>query len=109
MNKIICLTKEKKIEVDFEYDVLLIEQNLHSPDDNIPALIYPSGTKVWFYEGKRHRLKGPAVIWPKHHPIVGGKRYKFWLDGIYYDFEDWLENHPNQDKTFQTIMKLKYS
>ena len=26
-----------------------------------PAIIYPYGAKVWFKNGRRHRLDGPAV------------------------------------------------
>ena len=25
-----------------------------------PALIFDTGTKIWFFGGKRHRLDGPA-------------------------------------------------
>jgi len=38
---------------------------------NGPALIYPSGTKVWFKHNKRHRNNGPAVIY------FSGNKYWF--------------------------------
>ncbi|RTK93560.1 MAG: hypothetical protein EKK64_09890 [Neisseriaceae bacterium] len=34
---------------------------LHSKKDE-PAIIYPSGTKEWYFYGKLHRLEGPAII-----------------------------------------------
>jgi len=34
--------------------------DLHRTDG--PAIIYPSGSKAWYYHGKRHRIDGPAVI-----------------------------------------------
>jgi len=32
-----------------------------------PAIIYKVGTKVYYIEGKRHRLDGPAAIWSNGH------------------------------------------
>jgi len=32
----------------------------HSFDDK-PAIIYASGTKLWYQNGERHRMKGPAI------------------------------------------------
>lgn len=35
---------------------------LHSPDNDTPAIITKNGAKFWFYQGKVHRTKGPAII-----------------------------------------------
>jgi hypothetical protein len=37
------------------------EQGFHREDD-LPALIRPNGTKIWYINGKIHRENGPAVI-----------------------------------------------
>ena len=83
--------------------------DLHSPNEETPALISTHGTIQWRFEGKKHRLSGPAVIWPN-----GGKR--FYLNGNSYDFKEWIQNHPNIDiyldaqgmnETAKAIWKLK--
>ncbi len=37
------------------------DNKLHREDG--PAVIYPDGTEIWWYEGETHREDGPAVIW----------------------------------------------
>lgn len=36
--------------------------NLHREDG--PAVIYPSGTKLWYFNNKKHREDGPAIEYP---------------------------------------------
>lgn len=31
-------------------------------DSKSRVVIYPDGTELWFYEGKLHRIDGPAII-----------------------------------------------
>lgn len=35
---------------------------LYSPDADLPAIEYPSGSKVWYRYGGKHRVNGPAAI-----------------------------------------------
>ena len=39
--------------------------------------VYPSGTKVWYLNGKQHREDGPAVEWADGYKAwyLNGKRY----------------------------------
>ena len=99
MNNYIYYTKEGKFETD-EHSKIPIHL-LHSPNDETPAMEDNYNDKRWFFEGKVHRLNGPALIFG-----TGGKQY--YLNGKHYSkFEEWLQNHPNQDVTFQALMKLK--
>ena len=50
------------------------EGELHR-DGDLPALIYPEGSKEWWVHGQLHREGGPAV------ELVNGKR-EWWLRGV---------------------------
>jgi hypothetical protein len=43
-----------------------------------PAIEYANGTNAWYVDGKRHRLDGPAVEWHSGYKawFVDGKRYQ---------------------------------
>lgn len=56
---------------------------LHSYDGN-PAVVFKSGSMVWCKHGKNHREDGPAFI---SNVRV---RNSFWLNGVKYDFNEWL-------------------
>lgn len=32
-------------------------------DNDLPAIIYPNGTKFWWVNDKLHRDNGPTIIW----------------------------------------------
>lgn len=49
---------------------------LHREDG--PAVFnHESNIKEWWFDGKRHRLNGPAVINPN-----GWQKEEFWIDGV---------------------------
>lgn len=52
----------------------------HEIPNNFTGIVeYPSQTKVWLKEGKRHREDGPAVIY-------SGGGNQWWIDGNWYPF-----------------------
>jgi len=54
---------------------------LHSYND-LPAIIRPNGTKVWFKHGLKHRENNlPAIIYP-----IGTKEY--WINGKFIRHEN---------------------
>ena len=57
-----------------------------------PAIKYPSGFKVWCFEGKKHRLDGPAV------EFSWGEK-EWWIDGEYLDCKTQEE--------FERLMKMR--
>lgn len=50
-------------------------------DQDLPAITYPSGIKVWYQYDKRHRIAGPAVV-------SQGSHY-YWLDGNCLTQTEW--------------------
>jgi hypothetical protein len=48
---------------------------LHREDGH--AVEYDSGAKLWYYEGKKHRIDGPAVEIPKNYPFDALKAWYF--------------------------------
>ena len=48
---------------------------LHNPYG--PSLIYKHGKKIYHIENERHRLNGPAVIWPSGYEEYYIKGYSF--------------------------------
>ena len=70
-------TKEGEFKVT---DIVYIPwQKLHRLDG--PAVIYSSGVKKWFKEGKCHRLDGPAITdcFGKKEWYINGRKHR--LDG----------------------------
>ncbi len=63
--------------------------HLHREDG--PAVIASIGSKYWYINGHLHREDGPAVILAK-----GDKVYYYYLNGIPYSYEHWLELIPNK-------------
>ena len=56
----------------------------------LPKIIeYPNGTKVWWLDGKRHRVAGPAYEYPDGTKV-------WWLDG-----EPWDASKQPSDKAGQ--------
>lgn len=100
MSEFTYYTKEGKFETN---EIRTIPwKKLHS-DNDIPAFVSFDGYKHWYLEGKLHRENGPAITWSNGTLL-------FYLYGIEYEnVNDWLRNHPNQDKVFQVQMILQYS
>jgi hypothetical protein len=106
-------TKEGMFETDNPQDVPIKE--LHSLNDN-PALILDKHYSYletllfkpglyWYKEGKEYRENGPCFI---------DTNNKTWFNieceqKFTRNVNDWLENHPNKNLTFQAMMRLKYS
>jgi len=71
-----------------------INDKLHKTDG--PALTHydsngKTKTSVFYYvEGKKHNLKGPAIIWFNNGII---KNTEYWINGKQLTFEEWKE-HP---------------
>jgi hypothetical protein len=73
-------TLVKKLEPEYVLDVFGIKTSynsnlqIHSVYD-CPAVIYMSGTMVWYKDGKRHRDNDlPAIVWS------GGSK-EWWVNG----------------------------
>ncbi len=102
MNYIYYINKKRFSIDDFNN---IPHYDISSLDENTPAFEnLTTDEKRWCLIGfKRHRLTGPAVIWPSG-------REDFYLNGLYYEnIHDWLNAHPNQDNAFQIEMLLKYT
>jgi hypothetical protein len=65
------------------------DDKLHR-DNDLPAIEYHNGRKVWIQNGKWHRVSGPAVV--RLHDIV-----EYWVNDIQLTKEEW-ENHPEVKK-----------
>lgn len=95
---IVYWTKEGKFETQ---DLNSVPGNdLHSPNEKTPAYKDSVGYIIYCNEGKFHRLSGPA--WERN------ESYEFYIDGVFYHFEEWLKIHPNQNEDFQNEMRKKY-
>ena len=62
-----------------------------------PAIEYANGTKHWRQNDKLHRLDGPAIEWSD-----GSKEY--FIEGIEYTYEEWKQkveelNNPVKEMT----------
>jgi hypothetical protein len=71
---------------------------LHREDG--PAVVYPNGDLYWYQFGERHRTDGPAIEYP------AGDVYWF-LNGVKYNFADWLEKNTyisDQEKVMMTLI-----
>lgn len=51
------------ILVDGNREWRLPDGGLHR-DGDLPAVIWPDGTREWWYMRRRHREAGPAVVYP---------------------------------------------
>jgi hypothetical protein len=99
----IYYVNRKKYTTDDEEDIPW--HKVSSPNENKPAVEYIlTGYKVWCKKRYfRHRLTGPAIIWPDGY-------LEYWLNWKKYkNIHDWLKDHPNQTNTFQVEMLLKYT
>jgi hypothetical protein len=76
---------------------LFSKEILEGTYDDLPSLERPSAEyKVWYENGKKHRLTGPALI---HRTGCD-----YWLEGEYYEnVKEWINSHPNPDLYFHKI------
>jgi hypothetical protein len=48
------------------------------------AIEWYSGHKEWYFNGKRHRVDGPAIVWADGRQI-------WYLNGIKYSQDEWFQ------------------
>jgi hypothetical protein len=60
---------------------------------------YSMNMKVWYLNGRYHRVDGPAIEW-----YDGGKAW--YLNGVNYSQEEWFEKLIEEDK-LEAIWNLK--
>jgi hypothetical protein len=86
------------ILVDGRREWRLTDGGLHR-DGDLPAVIWPDGTREWWYMRRRHRKSGPAVVYPD-----GG--FLWYWEGERVTAEEWAarryagqadQNHKEQD------------
>jgi len=68
--------------------------------EEIPSIIWPStcGPMIeHYYNGKLHRLTGPALYGPININGIAIYEEIYYLDGKGYLFNDWFMNHPNKE------------
>jgi hypothetical protein len=73
---------------------------LHREDG--PAVVYPNGDLYWYQFGQPHRTDGPAIEYP------AGDVYWF-LNGVKYNFTDWLEKNTYISDEEKVMMTLIYA
>jgi hypothetical protein len=76
---------------------LFTKEILEGTYDDLPSMERPYAEyKVWYENGKRHRLTGPATI---HRAGCD-----YWIEGKYYEtVKEWINNHPTPDLYFHKI------
>ena len=77
----------------------------HRPDG--PAIIGVNGIKEWYQNGKLHRIDGQAIEIPEGFSARHWNFNNWWLEGIVYDFNEWLELTPISDED-KTLLKLEH-
>lgn len=57
---------------------------LHREDG--PAVILPTGSELWYYNGLRHRENGPAIVWSNGYSewIQTGQRHRIGGPAVEY-------------------------
>jgi uncharacterized Fe-S cluster-containing protein len=61
------------------------------PENYTGIVEHPNGIKIWYLNGQRHRLDGPAIEYKN------GDKYWF-LNGFNYSQEEWFELLSEEDK-----------
>ena len=56
----------------------------HRDEDDLPAVEYSDGTKIWWKNGIRHRDNGLPVV----EDIYGNKSW--WINGVCYRRDEWI-------------------
>jgi len=59
----------------------------HRDENDLPAIIYANGTKVWYKNGKLHRENGL----PAREYFDGDKVW--YLDGLIYRWDEWINHY----------------
>ena len=70
---------------------------------NGPAVEYADGDKEWYQHGLLHRIDGPAV---EHYT---DNIQRWCVEGVAYDFNDWLELVDTYTEVEKTLMRLKHA
>jgi hypothetical protein len=66
-----------------------------------PAVEFRDGTKIWLLDGKYHRTDGPAIEW-------GDGRKVWYLHDKVLPFDEWLNENTYLTDGEKVMMKLKY-
>jgi hypothetical protein len=61
------------------------------------------GDKFWKLNARLHREDGPAIEW-----ATGEDDKEWYLFGIPYLFEEWLDQHPHMTDEQKVMYKLEY-
>jgi hypothetical protein len=72
-------------------NIIKIKYTSEIPENYTGIVEYSNGTKVWYLNGKTHRLDGPAIEYPS------GTKY-WYLNDVYYPQEEWFERLSEEDK-----------
>jgi hypothetical protein len=59
------------------------------------------GNKFWLLNDKIHRSDGPAAEYTDG-------TFSWYLDGTKYEFNEWLDQHPDMADDEKVMMKLQY-
>lgn len=62
--------------------------------ENGPAVEYADGDKAWWFNGKKHRVGGPAIITGPGSGCSAGLHLSlenFFIEGIYYYIFDYVK------------------
>jgi hypothetical protein len=86
------------IQFDSIYE---IETNELIFDENIPSITSNLCEEYFIKNNQLNRESGPALI-------INNEKYYYLNGKLFPNLEYFLKCHPNQDKTFQAIMRLKY-
>ena len=77
-----------------------LQHDVFHRDNDKPALIVVNQNMQWYFQGKRHRLCGPALI---------DKKGSMWyIHGTSMSFEKWCDKTHKTEKE-KALLLLKYS
>jgi len=120
-----AVTNSREPTLEIEHDgvqVWRLDSRFHREDG--PAVIYPDGSEEWYLTGLMHREDGPASIdidgtqvWCQNDlvhredgpaSIDGQGKIEWYLNGIKYQFREWLEELGCDPKA-KLMLILKWS
>lgn len=73
-----------------------------------PAIIWPHGEWRWFHHGKIHRSDGPAKYVPDYYKYYNADMYSWYLNDNKYSLDEWLEANDEISEEQKVMLKLKY-
>ena len=99
----------------YTLDNEFIEEVYRLPNNFTGIIKYSNGTKEWYFEGKIHRIDGPAVEYSvgTKQWFVEGKRHRIggpaieWFDGTKHWYINGKEAIEEEHDLLYSIMKLK--